>query len=398
MVGTFPQGGWHLSPRWLAPLIQKAGFRRSFAAHGPSYFAMVIPVLRRPSRSRPAYPAGAFLILLVLAFSFVIAGCPCTETVVNNNPQLRWWLFSNFGASRICPEMLKVGVPLKLDSRSASIGRFFPTTCSHTVDDAAQNVILSFAGTGYGFIAPAKRIGFSCNATIALRPDFQLSGDDIYVYGKLDRHITGPDFRLGYIENAAFNIASNIPPFGNIANFLGNQVLTSELTRGFTVVANEERGNDFALGILLPPARPVKPYRVLNNERFTFANETIDVHGNQRDYLGPFEVSSGQSLYMTMGLQGPSVDVMIVDKRTGDSWREMYQTGVPLAGPPGPVAGGGPLNQGPSSTQRYVLAPGLYYVVIDNTPFAGLVAPPTQPLNPIYDPIARISYVAQVGQ
>lgn len=294
--------------------------------------------------------------------------------------------------------MLKVGVSLKLDSRSPSIGRFFPTTCSHTVDDAAQSVVLTFAGTGYGYVLPAKRIGFSCNATIALKPDFQISGDDLYVFGKLGSILQGPDFRLGYIENPAFNIASNIPPFGTVANFFGNQVLTSELTKGFTVVANEERGNDFALGILMPPSRPVKPFRIGEDERYTFANESVDIHGNQRDYLGPFEVSSGQSLFLTMTLQGPSVDVMIVDKRTGDSWREMYQTGLPLAGPPGPVAGGNVQTAGPSATKRYVLPPGLYYVVIDNTPFAGIVAPPTQPLIPIFDPIARVSYVAQVGK
>ncbi len=359
---------------------------------------MVIPVLRRLRRKKSARPAGAFLSLLVIVFAFVISGCPCTETIVNNNPQLRWWLFSNFGASRICPEMLKVGVSLKLDSRSPSIGRFFPTTCSTTVDDAAQSVLLTFSGTGYGYMLPAKRIGFSCSSTIALKPDFQLSGDDLYVFGKLGSILQGPDFRVGYIENPAFNMASNIPPFGNLANFLGQQVLTSELTRGFTVVANEERGNDFALGILMPPSKPVKPFRITEDERFTFANESVDVHGNQRDYLGPFEVSSGQSLFLTMSVQGPTVDVMIVDKRTGDSWREMYQTGLPLAGPPGPVAGGGPLAPGTSGTKRYNVAPGLYYVVIDNTAAAGLVAPPVQPLNPIYDPIARVSYVAQVGK
>ncbi|MBK9262967.1 MAG: hypothetical protein IPM54_24580 [Polyangiaceae bacterium] len=337
-------------------------------------------------------------MLLVIVFSFVLVGCPCTESVVNANPQLRWWLFSNFGASRMCPEMLKVGVPLKLEARSPSIGRFFPTTCSHTVDDAAQTVVVSFSGTGYGYITPAKRVGFSCTAMVELRPDFQISGDDIYVFGKLNRILQGPDFRVGYIENAAFNVATNIPPFGTLANFFGNQVLTSELTRGFTVVANEDRGNDFTLGILLPPGRPVKPFRVTDEQRYTFANESVDVHGNQRDYLGPFEVSSGQSLYMTMTVQGPTVDVMIVDKRVGDSWRELYQTGQPLGPPPGPVVGGAPAAPGPTQTRRFNLPPGLYYVVLDNTPFAGLVAPPTQPLNPLYDPIARVSYVAQVGE
>ena len=53
---------------------------------------------------------------------------------------------------------------------------------------------------------------------------------------------------------------------------------------------------------------------------------------------------------------------------------------------------------GPAQTKRFNLPPGLYYVVLDNTQYAGLVSPPMQPLNPLYDPIARVSYVAQVGE
>jgi len=360
--------------------------------------AMVLPVHRRSRRKSSARPAGAFLVLLVLAFSVALAGCPCAGSVVNANPQLRWWLFSNFGASRICPEMLKVGVSLKLDSGSPAVGRFFPMSCSYTVDDERQTVAVTFAGTGYGYMAPAKRVGFSTSGSIELRPDFAIADEDIYVWGRLNRIIQGPDFRIGYIENPAFNVASNIPPFGTLANFFGNQVLTGELTRGFTVVANEDRGNEFALGILTPPNKPIKPFKVHDDERFTFANETVDIHGNQRDYLGPFEVSSGQSLFLTMNVQGPTIDVMIVNKVVGDAWRESYQTGQPLGPPAGPVLGGAPVSQGGAQTKRFNLSPGLYYVVLDNTQYAGLVAPPAQPLNPLYDPIARVSYVAQVGE
>ncbi|MDI1443771.1 hypothetical protein [Polyangium sp. 6x1] len=352
----------------------------------------------RSRRKSSARPAGAFLVLLVLALSFAVAGCPCAGTVVNANPQLRWWLFSNFGASRICPEMLKIGVPLKTDSSSPAMGRFFPMTCNYTVDDARQTVAVTFAGTGYGYMMPAKRVGFSTSATIELRPDFAISDDDIYVWGRLNRIISGPDFRVGYIENAAFNVASNIPPFGTLTNFFGNQVITGELTRGFTVVANEDRGNEFTLGILMPPNKPAKPFKVQDDERFTFANESVDIHGNARDFLGPFEVGSGQSLYLTMSVQGPTVDVMIVSKMVGDPWREGYQTGQPLGPAPGPVLGGAPLAPGPAQTRKFGLAPGLYYVVLDNTQYAGLVAPPTQVLNPLYDPVARVSYVAQVGE
>ncbi len=358
---------------------------------------MVIRVPRPRSKSS-ARPAGAFLVLLVLALSFAVAGCPCAGSVVNANPQLRWWLFSNFGASRMCPEMLKLGVPLKLDPSAPAIGRFYPMTCSHTVDDARQTVAVTFAGTGYGYMIPAKRVGFSTSATIELRPDFAIAGDDMYVWGRLNRIIAGPEFRIGYIENPAFNVASNIPPFGTLANVFGNQVVTGELTRGFTVVANEDRGNDFTLGIITPPNRPIKPFRVQDDERFTFANETVDIHGNQRDYLGPFEVASGQALYLTMSVQGPTVDVMIVSKMVGDPWREGYQTGQQLGGPPGPVLGGSPVAPGVAQTRRFNLSPGLYYVVLDNTQYAGLVAPPIQALNPLYDPIARVSYVAQVGE
>ena len=100
---------------------------------------------------------------------------------------------------------------------------------------------------------------------------------------------------------------------------------------------------------------------------------------------------------MTMSVSGPAVDVMIVEKRVGDAWRESYQLGQPLGPAPGPVAGGAPLQPGPAQTSRFTLPPGLYYVVLDNTQYAGLVNPPIMPLNPLSDPVARVSYVAQTG-
>ena len=57
-----------------------------------------------------------------IAAAFSVAGCPCLETVVNPSPALQWWLFSNFGASRVCPEMLKMGVPLRLQNGQPAIG------------------------------------------------------------------------------------------------------------------------------------------------------------------------------------------------------------------------------------------------------------------------------------
>jgi hypothetical protein len=331
-----------------------------------------------------------------ISLSFSVAGCPCLESVVNPSPALQWWLFSNFGASRMCPEMLKQGVPLRLQDRQPTIGRFFPSSCSYTVDDGRRTVAVSFAGNGYGYMSPAKRIGFSVSGTIELRPGIQLAGDKAYVFGHFNRIINGPTFNVAYIENPVVDVAANLPGIGSMANLFGNQIVAGELTRGFTVV-NTDKGNDFALGILLPPQLPHHPYDTSASERFTFMNETVDIHQNQRDYLGPFEVpEAGKSLFLSLSNQGPALDVMIVNRYTGDAWRDQYQRGM-LAGPPGPVIAGGPLGPNMSDTRRYGLAPGSYYVVIDNTAAAGLVNPPASIL-PLADAMSRLSYVAQLGE
>ncbi|MBK8251594.1 MAG: hypothetical protein IPK82_02870 [Polyangiaceae bacterium] len=345
---------------------------------------------RQGSTARAAAAVGA------IAASFSFAGCPCLESVVNPSPALQWWLFSNFGASRMCPEMLKQGLSLRLQERQPAIGRFFPSQCSYAVDDNRRTVAVSFSGTGYGYTTATKRVGFSVSGTIELRPGIQLAGDKAYVFGHFNRIIMGPTFQVGYIENPVVDIAANLPGIGSMANLFGNQVVAGELTRGFTVV-NTDKGNDFALGILMPPQMPHHPYDTSASERYTFANETVEVHQNQRDYLGPFEVpEAGKSLYLALSNQGPALDIMVVNRFTGDAWRDQYQRGM-LAAAPGPIVAGGPLNANMSETRRYALPPGSYYVVVDNTAAAGLVNPPAS-LLPLGDAMARVSYVAQLGE
>src|SRR5262249_15952295 len=162
------------------------------------------------------------------------------------------------------------------------IGRFFPMQCSYNVNDQAQTVTVNVAGAGYGFMQPAKRVGFTLTVSVEYRSDFSISGDDIYVWGKPNRMVQGPNFQFGSIENPVTDVAANLPPFGSIANFFGNQVVANEMNRGFTVIHND-KGNDFALGVLAPPTRPNHPFDVTASDRFTFANETIDVHANERD-------------------------------------------------------------------------------------------------------------------
>jgi hypothetical protein len=199
------------------------------------------------------------------------------------------------------------------------------------------------------------------------------------------------------VENKLMDIATIVTPLGSGANVLGNQVVASFLVRGFTVVDNSNTGRLFSLGILNPPAKPFQPVQVSGDNAFTFANEQIDVYQNQRDYLGPFEIADDdQQLQLRLNLVGSPVEMIVVTKGTGDEWLDQYVRGLPLgpAPPPGAVADY-PIQQGPF-TQKLKLAPGFYYVVIDNTSAAGVVNPPPTLPNPLVDPVSRLTYVAQL--
>jgi hypothetical protein len=117
------------------------------------------------------------LALLLLC----LPGCGLFRGSVNASPGLRWFLFSNFGAQRVCPEMLKRGAALKLVPNGNAIGRFFPERCTTQVNDAAQTVTVAFEGTGFAWTPVAGRVGFAVSATIDYRMDFFLAEDAMYV-------------------------------------------------------------------------------------------------------------------------------------------------------------------------------------------------------------------------
>src|SRR5688572_33214268 len=113
----------------------------------------------------------AFLALIVLSLAVAGVGCPCARGAINASPEIRWWLFSNFGASKICPEMLKRGIPLKLpQSTTASVGRFYPSQCDVRVDDARKAIIISTTRTVYAVYPFTRRVSFQVNPSVEYLP------------------------------------------------------------------------------------------------------------------------------------------------------------------------------------------------------------------------------------
>jgi hypothetical protein len=174
------------------------------------------------------------------------------------------------------------------------------------------------------------------------------------------------------------------------------QVVASELTRGFTVI-QDSSGDDFSLGILQPPQRPSHPYDSHGADRVVFTNETADVHVNMLDFLGPFEIDgNGRMLFVRQKTIGPSVDIAVVPRDVGETWRRQFQTapGIPL--PTAPPIAAGVVTATDESERALALPRGQYYLVVDNSPYVGAVAPPTA-LGGLLDPVARVSSLVSMG-
>jgi hypothetical protein len=344
-------------------------------------------------RSSPARLSSAFAVIAVTAL-----GCGLFRGAVNDSPQLRWWLFSNFGASRMCPEMLKRSAPLRLTQGGNVIGRFFPNACQHRLDEQHQTVSLEFSGSGYAWTPLAGRVGFSAHAGVEYRADFSLQEDAMYVWARAQRMLFAPQFRVGSIENRLVDWAQNQSPVGYLTNTFGAQVTSNQLSSGFTVVRSEQ-GDAFALGILMPPERPRQPFASGGDGRVLVDADTTEVRVEQVEFLGPIVVeASGQSLYFKYSATGPSAEALLWSRAEADAWREQLQAGLALGPPPTPASIGFTITPGATQEQRVPLPPGQYVLVIDNSSRVGRVSPPWNPLNAVGANPLALSYRLELAE
>jgi hypothetical protein len=334
----------------------------------------------------------AALLLFALALAL---GCGLFKGPINASPSLRWWLFSNFGAGRMCPEMLQRSAPLRIAPDPNTIGRLFPSGCQTTVNDSAQTVTLAFSGSGYAWTPVAGRIAFTVVASIEYRMDFYLADDAVYIYARPARTVLGPTFQVTSIENRLVNWAAQ-GPAGYLVNSFGSQIVSGELAAGFTVVHSDD-GDAFALGLLNPPARPPQPFNT-SKGRYSIVNETSEVHTDQLDLVGPLTVASNdQALFVRLAVAGPPVDVLLIRRGTGDLWRQGLENGVALGPPPEPPLSTFVLSPGAELRQRFPLPVGQYYFAIDNSARVGTTNPPFSPLGAIGQNTALVSMAVELG-
>jgi hypothetical protein len=331
-------------------------------------------------------------------------GCSSTALVtimpgvVNNsgNRTLRRELLA-FGTKSLCEEMLKRGVPLRLNDGDPTIGRFYMRQCaSRTLEN--DDLFIQFGGVGYAWSNLTKRIGFEASAGIDYEQDFRVDGGAMWVYFK-PASTTAKRFDLRMVEGQSSTPLGAVLPMPNAQQFadqLGGAFLTRELERGFTVIRESDGAVSFSLGMLPPGQRPPAPFQYNGGGRLLVMNERTDVHQNQRDYAGPIEVTGDDmAIYVTMNVEGTSaVDLEIVSRIPGEAWLSTY-THEPTAGPPqGPPIFDEVVRAG-SVFRRVVRVPkGQYFVVVDNTATAGQTMPSQVPGD---DRAASVSLAIEVG-
>jgi hypothetical protein len=343
----------------------------------------------------------AFAVALTGALAAATNGCKATSVCAFGGPindpsnrTLRRNILS-YGLGQFCDQMLTRNAPLKLSPDAPVVGRFYAQHCQQqTLDNG--DLLIQFDGMGYAFTNLSRKVTFTNSATIQYDQDFKCA-DDNSIFAYFDpRAVSQPSFHVLQIEQPMANLLQNwVTPFAD--NF-GKQMVSGQLAQGITVIQGSDATLDWSVGHLPVGQRPMHPFALHGKDRMTIESLRTQVNANERDFIGPIKVEDGgRALYITMQLDGePAADVMILAKAQGDAALQAYFNAGPAGPLPYPPMAADVIQYGRQYQRAVPVPPGMYYVVIDNTPTAGQVAPPAS--SPFGAEVAAVvNYSIEIG-
>ncbi len=340
----------------------------------------------------------ALTLLALLALPTVGCGScgVCSFRGTLNDPSSRTMRRSMLqtGLGEFCKQMTSHNAPLKLSDDTPVIGRFYPRSCAQR-EMPNGDLFVDFQGEGYAYTNVSKKITFQMQGSVQYNQDFLVAADrcDIYAYFR-PRQVVSSNFTLGKIESTTASFLNTLSPVGET---FGRQLVSSKLTEGFTVIHDEGGSDEVSLGIVELGKQPFHAFNMRGQDRLVLENTRTEVHQNQRDFIGPIEVTAdGQAIFLRAQLDGaPRLDVFLVPRASGDASLRLYldyPSHGPLAQAP---MFADVLSQGVEYNRSVPVPKGFYYVIIDNTPSAGVVNPPANPLD---DRAAVVNYAVSVGE
>lgn len=312
------------------------------------------------------------------------------------NKSLRRGMMS-FALDRACKEMLKRPAALREGGEQSGAatnptnGRFFPTECAQSTAENGD-LVMSFKGFGYSYATGVHKVTFTASATVQYDQDFLMSGDVMYAYFRT-KEVKQSGFQMKVIESTLPALANQLTGF---ADKYGKQLLSERLRDGFTVRRKPDSETDFRAGIVQLGTWPALQYK--GQSGLVVANDRTEVHEEQRDFLGPFEIDdSDLTLYSTVKIDGaPGLNVLVVDDATAKAWIEKYLNVGDATPPPGKPLAQYIVKQG--EELRFTAGDGVkgtYWIVLDNTgTIAGGIKPPGNLLD---DRAAVASYAVALG-
>jgi len=297
------------------------------------------------------------------------------------------------GIGEFCKQLLARNAPLRMSQDTPVIGRFYPKDCRQRELEGGD-LFVEFSGFGYGFTNVSKKVTFTMSGAVQYNQDFLIPEDrcDIYAYFRT-RTVSSSDFRVHRIQGQMAQFLNVLSPVGE--NF-GKQLVSGKLAEGFTVVQNAENHQDVVPGILELGKPPPHPFDVRGSERIPYENLRTEIHQNQREFVGPIEVTGmGRSIYLTANLDGTNaVDVMLLRREEGESALRAYFENADVTPVTVTPLLADVVQAGMTYQRAVPVPPGVYYVVFDHSASLGRVIPPG---NAFDDRAALVSYVIQIG-
>lgn len=299
------------------------------------------------------------------------------------------------GLNEFCKQALTRSAPIALSDGAPASGRFFPTSCQQRELDNGD-LAVQIGGRGYAFMSLTKKITFEMSGAVQYNQDFLVAQDRCDIYGYFrPRTVTSSDFKVLFVEQPAAQLVNQM---SNMGQQIGQQLVGDKLSQGFTVIMLEEGGYDFGFGVVELGKKPFHPLNVQREGRQLIEHTRVEIHSQQRDFVGPIKVeASNSSIYITAQADGGiPVDVILMRKGEGDASLRSYieQAAIgPLTGTP---IWSDVLQSGQAGFARRIpVPPGMYYVVLDNSSLAGTAAPPATLFD---DRAALVDYAIQVGK
>ncbi|MBP9111480.1 MAG: hypothetical protein KBF88_01670 [Polyangiaceae bacterium] len=336
-------------------------------------------------------------LLCLIGFGLTFVGCPCVRSIVNNNPELRYKLFAEEGAKKICPDLQWKGIPLKISSYGPdTVGHFFTTGCQVTMNDADKTMRVDLSGTGYAALPLVRRVGFFAKMSVIYKPDFRMESDAIYVWGTYHAVAAPPELRIIGAENPLVQLA-NATPIGNLGTSISQSLMEGELVKGFTVIQADDGSEEFAIGHLDPPARVPKLFSTKKG-RYVVSQDTAELRASTRIFIGPIKLPKDTKFSFRIKTEGAPISYGLYDLRSVP-WRQAYEQGAPLTAPPpvppmytGMITQGGPVDIEIPFPAPLPVASDAYFLVLQNH-----APPPTNALGLTvgFEAVAKASYVLE---